>query len=133
MGHKTRKSWNFNWSSTNPAPYNPAAGKSGVLNGVMTGTNVIYSDIQDISNTDNQGLEITWTGTPTGTLLVLVSESGTNFYSLTFTPALAQPAGSASGYVVNLNQVPWRYVMLQYTNASGSGTINAWMGSKDIN
>lgn len=82
---------------------------------------------------DNQGLEVTWAGTPTGTFQVLVSNSGINFYALTFNPALAQPSGSASGYAVNLNQLPFKYMMLQYTNSSGSGTLTAYGQQKDLN
>ena len=133
MGHKKRLSFAFNWQSATPVPFNSNTALTGVLTGTMSGTNTIYSNIQDISNTDNQGLEITWSGTPTGTISVLCSESGLYFYPLTFNPAITQPAGSAGGYLIDLNQVPWRYVMVQYVNASGSGVLTMWLGSKDLN
>lgn len=136
MGQKKRNTWNFLWQSTTPIPFVPNLGgqsPTGSANGAMASTNTIYSNIQDISNTDNQGLQVDWTGTPTGTLTVMVSESGTTFHNLTFNPVLTQPTGSAGGYVVNLNQIPWRYIMLQYVNSSGSGTLTAWLGSKDLN
>jgi hypothetical protein len=133
MGVKKRNSFQFNWSSTSPIPFSPNTPLSGTTLGTMSGTNTIYSNIQDISNTDNQGLEVTWTGNPTGTISVMVSESGQNFYSLTFDPPLSQPGGTAGGYAINLNQVPWRYLMIQYANTSGSGTLNVWIGSKDLN
>lgn len=82
---------------------------------------------------DNQGLEVTWTGTPTGTLSVMVSNSGINFYSLTFNPVLTQPAGAAGGYAIDLNQVPFTYMMLKYVNASGSGTLTVYGQQKDLN
>lgn len=82
---------------------------------------------------DNQGLEVTWTGTPTGTFSVQVSNSGINFYALTFNPALAQPAGSAGGYAVNLNQLPFKYMMLKYVNASGTGVLTVYGQQKDLN
>lgn len=133
MGNKKRLSFAFNWQSSTPVPFNPNTALTGVLTGTMSGTNTIYSNIQDISNTDNQGLEITWSGTPTGTISVLCSESGLYFYPLTFNPAITQPTGSAGGYLIDLNQVPWRYVMVQYVNASGSGVLTMWLGSKDLN
>lgn len=133
MGVKKRNSYQFNWQATTPIPFNQNTARSGVLTGAMASTNTIYTNIQDLSNTDNQGLEIFWTGTPTGTISILGSESGVSFFALTFTPALTQPAGSAGGYGVNLNQFPWRYLMLQYVNASGTGTLTAWIGSKDLN
>ena len=107
--------------------------KSGVLAGVMTGTTTIYTNIIGIRQTDNQGIELTWTGTPTGTIQVMVSNSGINFYALTFDPSLAQPAGSASGYVISLTGIPFQYLFVQYTNASGTGTITAYSQCKAQN
>lgn len=129
----------FNWQATNPitsflpTPYQSGSAPSGVLSGVMASTNTIYSQICDLSKMDNTGLEVTWTGTPTGTFQVLVSNSGINFYALTFSPVLAQPAGSAGGYAVNLNQLPFKYALLQYTNASGSGVLTVYGQNKDLN
>lgn len=129
----------FNWQTTSPVtgflPTHPTSGStpSGLLAGVMTGTSTIYSNIIEQSRMDNIGLEVTWTGTPTGTFSVLVSNSGINFYPLTFNPVLGQPAGSASGYAVNLNQIPFKYVMLQYVNASGTGTLTVYGQNKDLN
>lgn len=133
MGMKKRNTFRLNWNTTTPVPYNPNVALSGALSGVMSATNTIYSNIMDISNTDNQGIELTYTGTPTGTISVLCSESGTNFYPLTFNPVLTQPSGGAGGYLINLNQVPWRYVMIQYINTSGTGSLVAWLGQKDVN
>lgn len=99
----------------------------------MATTAVIYSQIIDISRMDNQGLEITWTGTPTGVFEVMVSNSGLSFYALTFNPVLGQPAGAAGGYAVDLNQLPFTYMMLRYTNASGSGVLTVYGQQKDLN
>lgn len=115
-----------------------------ITNGVMTGTATITSTPtaansgtsqpgQNVQNLDNLGLEISWTGTPTGTITVLGSNSGTTFYALTFNPAITQPAGSAGGYLINLNQFPWPWLQVKYTNASGTGTLNAWLYGKDLN
>jgi hypothetical protein len=132
----------FSWQTTSPAtgflPLNinsasQGSAPSGLLNGVMSSTNTIYSQILDISRMDNMGLEVTWTGTPTGTFSVMVSNSGINFYALTFNPVLTQPAGSAGGYAIDLNQLPFKYLMLQYVNASGSGTIAVYGQVKDLN
>lgn len=130
----------FNWQSTSPVTgflplkaNQSGSTPSGTVNGAMASTNTIYSQIIDISRMDNQGLELTWTGTPTGTFQVMVSNSGVNFYALTFNPVLAQPGGSAGGYVIDMNQLPFKYMMLQYTNASGSGVITAYGQQKDLN
>lgn len=134
----------FNWQTTSPVvgflpapgPNQDVAGnspKSGTLAGSMSGTNTIYTNILGISQHDNQGLELTWTGTPDGNIQVMVSNSGINFYSLTFSPALAQPTGSAGGYVVALASVPFKYMFIQYTNITGSGSITAYSQCKANN
>ncbi len=132
----------FNWQASSPVTgFLPTNAKttnigstpSGTLGGAMASTNTIYSQIVDISRMDNAGLEVTWTGTPTGTFQIMVSNSGINFYALTFSPVLAQPAGSGGGYAVNLNQLPFKYLMLQYANASGSGTLTVYGQQKDLN
>ncbi len=82
---------------------------------------------------DNQGIEITWTGTPTGTIQIMVSNSGINFYALTFNPALAQPTAVAGGYVISMTAVPFQYMFVEYTNISGSGTITAYSQCKSNN
>jgi hypothetical protein len=133
MGFKKFNNFEFNWQSTNPAPFVVNTPLSGNVNGAMAGTNTIYTNIQDITNTDNQGLEISWTNTATGTITVLGSESGINFFPFTFNPPIAQPAGTAGVYGIDLNQVPWRYLMISYTNISGTGILNIWLGSKDLN
>ena len=82
---------------------------------------------------DNLGIEVTWTGTPTGTISVLCSDSGINFYALTFNPALMQPSGGAGGYLINLNQLPFKYILLQYVNSSGTGVLTSYCQNKDLN
>lgn len=99
----------------------------------MASTNVIYSQIIEKSRQQNVNLEVTWTGTPTGTFEVLVSDSGINFYALTFNPVLSQPAGSASGYTINLSDLSAKYMMLKYTNASGSGSLTVYGQFQDVN
>lgn len=141
MSGKNQYPFTENWQSTSPVPtFRPVVAMwgggsqpSGILTGTMSGTNTIYSNIIDISRMDNVGLEVAWTGTPVGTFSVMVSNSGINFNALTFNPPLAQPAGSAAGMAIDLNQVPFKYLMLQYTNASGSGVLTVYGQSKDLN
>lgn len=130
----------FNWQSANPItsflplPANQTGSiPSGVLAGTMASTNTIYSNILDLSKMDNVGIEVTWTGSPNGTLLVMGSNSGKYFYSLTFSPPLTQPSGSASGYLLNLNQYPFKYILFQYTNSSGTGSLFVYGQAKDLN
>lgn len=130
----------FNWQSTNPAtgflPNPNTAGNStpsGVVAGTMSSTNTIYTNILGIRQTDVQSIEVAWTGTPTGTLQVLVSNSGINWAPLVFNPALTQPSGSANNIFINIAEIGAQYMCLQYTNASGSGTIKAYSQCKAFN
>ncbi len=129
----------LNWQSTNPVTAflpNPLPGgsaPSGVVSGTMSSTNTIYSNIIDVAKMDNIGVEVTYTGTPTGVISLLGSNSGSAFYPLTFNPALAQPAGAAGGYLIDLSGYPFKYFMLSYVNASGSGTLKAYLQLKDLN
>lgn len=140
MSGKNQSPFVFNWQAAAPFPFDPQQGQnakgtvpSGNPIGVMSSTNVIYTNAVDVSRMDNFGLEITWTGTPTGVFEVQDSNSGQVFYSLTFDPILAQPAGASGGYLISLNQLPFKYLMLKYTNVSGSGTIQVFAQQKDLN
>lgn len=135
MGDTRQNSFQLNWSAAlNANPFRPSQtiNLSGVVTGAMASTNTIYSNVQAIPQQHNVGLEVTWTGTPTGVISIFASESGNNFYPLTFNPVLAQPAGSAGGYLIDLNQVPFRYIAVQYVNASGTGVLTVWIGQKDL-
>jgi len=132
------------WQSTNPAtgflPLNNNTANIGSVPsghpiGAMASTNTIYSQIMDVSRADNIGIEVNFnvTGNAVGTFQVMVSNSGINFDALTFTIPLAQPTGSPLAYFVNLTQLAAKYVMLQYTNTSGTGTMTAYIQMKDLN
>ena len=141
MSGKNQFVGQFNFQSANPATsfipnsnlYGGGSVPSGTAGGAMASTNTIYSNILDVSRMDNIGLEVAWSGTPTGTLSILCSNSGVNFSALTFSPALSQPAGSAGNMNIDLNQLPFRFIMLKYVNASGSGTLTSYIQGKDLN
>lgn len=99
----------------------------------MSGTATISSGVFQGNNLDNFGLQVSWTGTPTGTLTVNCSVDNVNFDALTFDPAITQPTGSAARYLINLNQIPFPYLKVQYVNSSGSGILNVWLSGKDLN
>lgn len=101
--------------------------------GVMTGTTVIQSSPFNVQNLDNVGLQVKWTGAAVGTIEVIVSVDGVNYDALTFDPVLTQPAGTAGSYVISLNQLPFPYMKVRYTNASSTGVLDVWLSAKDLN
>ena len=142
MSGKNQSPIILNWQSTSPVTgflplNNNTAGKgsvpSSVLLGAMASTNVIYSQIIDLSRMDNLGLQFNWTGTPTGTIVILASNDGAIFYPDPDSPSITQPSGSATGTLVNLNQFPYKYLLVQYTNTSGSGNLTSTAQQKDLN
>jgi len=111
-----------------------------IKNGVMTGTTTVTSSPQNVENFDNVGLEIVWTGTPTGTITIQgsISQSipgavAVSYTDLTFAPLLDQPAGSAGRYLVNVATYAMPFIRVNYVNTSGSGTLNVYLYSKDVN
>ena len=95
------------------------------------------SEASNILFVDNVGLQVKWTGTAIGVITVECSNNHDpdthtegDWYSLTFDPALEQPAGTAGGYLINLNQVPFSWVRLSYDAGSGSGSMDCWFTSK---
>lgn len=99
----------------------------------VSGTNTYTSLPINIKNVDNVGLQLIWTGTPTGTFTILHSPDGTLYDSITVNPSITQPAGSAGHWSVVLQQDPYQWVQVQYVNASGSGTVDVKTCAKDVN
>jgi hypothetical protein len=145
MSGKNQFPFQLNWQTTSPLTgflpqpqlYAGGSKPSGLLVGAMASTNVIYSNIIEISRVDNGGLELNFNivggDAATGVLGVWCSISGKFSFALTFNPALSQPAGSALTYGINLNQIPYKYMYLVYTNTSGSGSMSAYGQYKDLN
>ncbi len=108
-------------------------------NGVMTGTTAVVSTLLNLEYYDNVGLETEWTGAAVGTFSVEASNQydpatapNVTFKAVTLASAPANPAGSASGWLLDLNQIPFKWVRLRYTNASSTGVLNVWAFRKKI-
>ncbi len=101
--------------------------------GVTMATN-IASDAVKCQWEDNIGIQCKWTGTPTGTLAVQISLDPTalGWETRTFSPAPAQPAGSASGTYFEVNQSTAAWVRLIYTAGSSTGTLYAKITLKSV-
>lgn len=99
----------------------------------VSSTSTVNSPVYNANFSDNIGIQISFVGTMTGTLSVQCSVDNVNFIALTFNPVLSQPAGSNLSYLIDINQLPFPYIRVSYTNASGSGTLSASLSSKDLN
>lgn len=117
-----------------PVPIIPSA--------AMSGTAVIYSQIFDIGSLEGAAFQPIWSGTPTGTLKVLVSldyqpnpqPGGTARNAGTWSDLGAsftnQPAGGANSTYCPVYASCAKYIKLQYTNASGSGVLSGYFVGK---
>ena len=108
-------------------------------NGAMASTNAIVSEPLNMERVDNVGLEVEWTGNPTGAFVLEASNkydpirnASATFKAITLADPPDDPAGSASGWLLDLNQIPFRWVRLRYTNASGTGVLNAYAFRRSI-
>lgn len=102
-------------------------------NGVaVSSTTTYYSKMWGGFGSDAYDLQVVWTGTPTGTLTLQVSDkpnpdesSDTDWVTTTET-TMTNPAGSASSFRVAKDVSPG-HKRLKYVNASGSGTLYAYV------
>lgn len=101
----------------------------------MTGTATIVSQPVNIKNLDNIGINIDWSGPSNGTISIECSVTGEpgSYKALTFSPPLAQPSGVSGGYLVSVNQAPFEWLRISYTNSSGVGALFADITAKDLN
>lgn len=109
--------------------------------GVQSGTNTITSSTVHILNLDNIYLQINNTGTANGSYAMQVSNDHTedqegnvlvagNWVTIPASMTIAAGAPATIGIDLNQRGAPW--FRLQYTNTSGSGTVNAFVSGKGL-
>lgn len=94
----------------------------------------ITSDPVKLQFEDNPDIQVSWTGSPTGTLDVQISLDPTNlgWQSVPFAPAPTQPSGTSGTDYYSLNQTSAAYIRLVYTRVSGTGSLNAKISAKSV-
>jgi hypothetical protein len=113
-----------------------------ILNSVSMTADVESNPIH-IQYEDNIGLEFVWTGTPTGTFGVSVSNSATlsatgGITGGTWTPlSLTSPdvpaaSGSAGNGFIDLNQLGAAFLKVTYSASSGTGSLTVTMTGKPV-
>jgi hypothetical protein len=107
-----------------------------IISGAMTAD--VTSQPTDLSKYADASYEIEFTGTPTGTFSIQVTNhwdvrtdpTGTAFKTLTLASPIAAATGAAGDRIVDLSSLPFRWVRLKYTFAAGTGTLNTWVAGK---
>lgn len=104
-----------------------------LLEGVDVSSTTTYRGTPtDIRNWTSISYDLSWTGTPTGTFTVWVTNkdvpdltSDADWKQLSLTTAITQPAGTASGDIVDITDIPYKWIRPKYVNASSTGRIFA--------
>lgn len=111
-----------------------------IVNGNMTGT--ITSSAQEIIYQDDIGVQLDWTGTPTGTFDVQVSSNFVrdtngnilnpgNWISVPYLPIITA-SGAGDDGVIDLKLLSAMYIRVVYNATGGSGTLNAYFTGKGL-
>lgn len=102
----------------------------------------ITSAATNIQFLDNIGVQLHFTGSPTGTFSVQVSlnhkqdSQGVvsvpgDWVSIVLSPAPVA-AGSADDIYIDINQISSPWLRVVYTRSSGSGTLQGYVGAKEV-
>lgn len=81
---------------------------------------------------DNVGIQLQWTGTPTGDFYV----DGRIHPKAPWTELILDPPaaaiGTASDWIISLLLVPYNELRLRWIPVSGAGTLTAWAMCKQV-
>ena len=84
----------------------------------------------DIFGMDRVGFQLAWTGTPTGTFGIDVSNDGETWIALTLDTSVVA-AGAADEAFIDAETAA-RWIRLNYARTSGTGTLNVHTTAKSI-
>lgn len=102
----------------------------------------ITSPAVEIKLQDNVGIQLDWTGTPTGSFDFQISidhkedingnvQVAGHWISLVLDPAIAA-SGSTDDAYVDFNQLSASYIRVVYTKDSGTGVLNVLATAKGV-
>lgn len=91
-----------------------------ISGGDMSGN--ITGPAQDLSYIIGYAVHAIWTGTPTGTVVLQVSNDGVTWENITTTSTAT--GGIADSVLFNITDAMYKKVRLTYTRTSGTGTLN---------
>lgn len=91
----------------------------------------VISKVTDVTTVDNIGVQLTFTGTPTGSFFIEGSVNSVTWIPLSFTPA-PSAIGVGDDLLFNIKQFPYPKIRVRYTPTSGTGVLNAWVFAKRL-
>lgn len=109
-----------------------------VLNEEVVDGYGVTSDATNIAFLDNSSYQLSWTGDLEGTFAVEASnnydpiKNTGSFEAVTFNPPLGEAEGTEGSYLIDLNQLPFKWVRLAFTRTDGEGNVTAVFNAKMI-
>jgi hypothetical protein len=102
----------------------------------------VTSAVTNIEFLDDIGIELDWTGSPSGTFAVQVSISyaqdqngnvtnAGNWNAITLSP-VPTASGTSGSYYIDIFGISSPWIRFVYTPTSGTGTLNAYICGKSI-
>lgn len=114
-------------TSPNPVDGQPGAAVSGSMAASIVGPSTILDKVDQVC------FQVSWTSSnAVGTVSVQGSVNGIDFDDLTFATPLAQPSSNNGRYLINLALIPFTYIRVKYTRASGTGAMEVYMSVKGV-
>lgn len=102
----------------------------------------VTSAAVNIQYLDNVGIQLVWTGTPSGTFAVQFSldfekdSLGNILNAGTWTAIdlddVPTASGSAGNWYLDMNQISSPWIRIVYTRASGTGSLSAYVTGKEV-
>lgn len=112
-----------------------------IISAVSMGA-TITSNAVEIKLQDNIGVQLIWTGTPTGDFSIQVSNNhledingnikvAGNWTAITLSPTVPAEGASGDAYI-NITEIAAPYIRIVYTRTSGTGTLDAYVVGKGV-
>lgn len=112
-----------------------------IINAQSMATSITSNPVE-VKNQDNVGIQMHWTGNPSGTFEFQASENyledaegnvrnAGDWVTLPVAPPIVA-AGTADDAMVDLNNLSVPYVRIKYTAGSGAGTLDAYVAGKGV-
>jgi hypothetical protein len=101
-----------------------------LVNAESMGADVTSSSF-DITYTDNIGIQLIFTGTPTGNFYVQGTIDESNWSNLSF-DATPTAAGAGDTHLLNISLAPYKKLRVFYDRTSGTGSLTVYVMAKSI-
>ena len=94
----------------------------------MSGT--LTSQSVPVQYESNIGIQLVFTGSPTGTFTVQASNDNLNWETMTFSEGAISASGSGSSHALSVKGFGFKWIRVVYTFSSGTGVLNGNLTAK---